>query len=165
MAMVLLLWLVALLACDCFVPSRRCHTRTYTKTVTPTMDIYGPFSKPVEINLGLLGWAGGQAYVNGELKVSFSPWLPPGTSDCVSCRLPLPLGMTIEQSDEVGALCFSMYKTFSPSFIPLYPSFPNTCMCHTLYIHPNRMECVASSKSVTRAVPSAKCALEILFVL
>ena len=66
------------------------------------MDIYGPFSKPVEINLGMLGWAGDQAYVNGELKVSFSPWLPQGQSDCVSCRLALPLGMDIEQSDEDG---------------------------------------------------------------
>mmetsp|Transcript_33384 Transcript_33384/g.56044 ORF Transcript_33384/g.56044 Transcript_33384/m.56044 type:complete len:204 (-) Transcript_33384:189-800(-) len=67
-----------------------------------TMDIYGSFSRPVSINLGMFGWAGGKAYINGELQVSFSPWLSKGTSQLVKVTLPLPLGMTIEQSDEDG---------------------------------------------------------------
>lgn len=58
----------------------------------------------VSINLGLLGWADGQTYVNGELTVNFNPWIASGSSKLVQERLPLPLGIDVEQSEEDGMI-------------------------------------------------------------
>ena len=73
--------------------------RSHSRFVV-SMDIYGKFSRPVQIDLGMLGWAQGEAYVNGELSVSFSPWLK--KSSLETYKLELPLGIDIEQSDEDG---------------------------------------------------------------
>jgi hypothetical protein len=56
------------------------------------------------INLGLLGWADGQSYVNGQLTVNFVPWLPSRSSKLETITLPLPLGIELEQSEEDGMI-------------------------------------------------------------
>ncbi len=75
--------------------------RSLSRSVV-SMDIYGKFSRPVQIDLGMLGWAQGETYVNGELSVSFSPWLGQKKSSLETYKLELPLGIDIEQSDEDG---------------------------------------------------------------
>eukprot|EP01041_Mallomonas_annulata_P005722 gene5722-11555_t len=52
------------------------------------------------VNLGMLGWASGQPWVNGVLTVTFSSWLPRGSSELVTLRLSLPLGVDLEQNED-----------------------------------------------------------------
>jgi len=56
------------------------------------------------VNLGLLGWANDQPFVNGDMFVSMTSVLPNGKSELLKVQLPLPLGIDLEQSPKDGII-------------------------------------------------------------